>query len=86
MERVEYQTSSGWQGATLRPTGVVVFATLDRASTGPAVRRQGGADLRVESGPLGRVRTASGAPRGAHTSAQQLRARASRGFAWLLGR
>jgi hypothetical protein len=30
---------SGWDGATLRPTGVVVFATLDRAPRRPDALR-----------------------------------------------
>jgi hypothetical protein len=75
-------------GFTLRPTGMVVFATLDRVTD----RRDTGArrpGLHLLDGPVLR----NGAPRAVpvtrrkvHGSTDDWRRLAARGAAWLLGR
>jgi hypothetical protein len=67
--------AGGRPGMTLRPTGMVVFATLE--STTPPTRR----GQRVAVYPPVAVTT-----RSAIAPAPQLRRRALRGMAWLLGR
>jgi len=59
-----------WQGARLRPTGVVVFATLDHAGVGSG-RRDAPAGAPRRSGSLG---------------GHDWRRHALRPMAWLLGR
>jgi len=83
----------GWQGATLRPTGVVVFATLDPAVAVPAGAGHGRRELQgrahpaLASGGTGAVATW---PAGDHATtaapAHQWRWRMVRSAAWLLGR
>jgi len=67
-----------WQGASLRPTGLVVFATLDTGRAGP-VRRSPG-DGFVASAPT--------EPRGAgdRVTRRRWHEAAWRVVAWLLGR
>ena len=68
----EMGSGSPWQGAALRPTGVVVFATLERPRRGTV-----GAE-RVLSARSHRAAPVS--------LPQQWRRRAVRSVAWLLGR
>lgn len=66
-----HDASYRWRGATLRPTGVVIFATLERQ----------GPDLpALEPVPDGRARS------GARGQAHEWRRFALRSAAWLLGR
>ncbi|HLM94778.1 MAG TPA: hypothetical protein VK283_00600 [Acidimicrobiales bacterium] len=67
-----------WHGASLRPTGVVVFATLDTRRRGPVRRSPGD----------GFVTTAPTQPHGANDRVTRRRwhEAAWRALAWLLGR
>ncbi len=68
----------GWHGASLRPTGVVVFATFDTGRAGPVRRSPGN----------GVVTVAPTQPRGAGATVTGRRwhEAAWRAVAWLLGR
>jgi len=70
---------SPWALAGLRPTGIVVFATVDRPSEVPVYRYAGGWDGSFDA-PLRPSRDLRVA--GEHP----LRRVAGRGAAWLLGR
>jgi len=69
-----------WHGARLRPTGLVVFATLDRPRVGP-VRRSPGHE---EPDPAQGWAQSSTPDR--ETAPRRLRRAAWRGVDWLLGR
>jgi hypothetical protein len=75
-----------WQGMTLRPTGMVVFATLDRTEreqTAPTAAAGGAPSLPNLTG-AGRLSPGTGSR--SRVSPRQWRRLASRSAAWLLGR
>jgi hypothetical protein len=76
-----------WQGMGLRPTGMVVFATLDRLDPDRADRsaREIGARSRPEMRATLRPTPIGTGPRD-HGSTHEWRRLASRSAAWLLGR
>lgn len=83
----------GWQGATLRPTGVVVFATLDPVVATPARAGFHPAELQGRARPAlgsGGADAGLGRPAPGHAGvtvpAHQWRWRMARSAAWLLGR
>jgi hypothetical protein len=76
-----------WEGMTLRPTGMVVFATLDRAEpehTAPNPPAYGRLTRSNVSGVGTASSTGPGSPSPA--SPREWRRLASRSAAWLLGR
>ena len=84
-----------WQGVTLRPTGVVVFATLDRPGPDAARRVPGepGGRARPALARVGGTRsttrtalTAATGHRTADVAVHDWRRRALRSVSWLLGR
>jgi len=84
-----------WQGVTLRPTGVVVFATLDRSGPDGAGRLPGepGGRARPALARVGGTRsttrtalTAATGHRTADVAVHDWRRRALRSVSWLLGR
>jgi hypothetical protein len=76
-----------WQGMRLRPTGMVVFATLDTLDPDRGDRSAGeiGARVRPELRATVRPMPISTAAR-AHGATHEWRRLASRSAAWLLGR